>query len=381
MAIGKIVKIIATHPFDATRALWIDLIQILDNLHCLSYSGPDINAWARSINITAAGAISEPATNTLELNDAGCDDARACVRPDDVVCTCYNTTAHVPTLSACIVNADGTLSEHANHIVPYEAANSIRRDVVHVADSTIAIAYDRFSGDTYIITWSVSEQGAAAAAKIQNFQVDPLVSGFSQIVNVKDNVFVDCYQSTSNYAYARSVNITDAGAVSFTAFGRVAITDQAHAYHHVIKLKNNTFISVGHAADLHGWAAVFQVSDDGQVTLPGNNLYEFYSFSLNRPRALRITDDVFAVVYADGENDGWLKTIKCEVGTDATWTPIDQLEFDGVDGEYPVITRRSDNVFCIAYSSTDNAGILKTVEITGAAPTLGHTELLMGIGP
>lgn len=381
MAVGDIIGILDTHTYDATLGTTASLTQILENLHCIGYQGPDNDAWAKSINISPLGIISEPASNTLEFHPDHAQGIRSCLMPPDVYVICYRLSPATAHIEAIIVNADGTLSQHASNTAQFAAADCVHFQPIYIADGMVAIAYDKNSGDTYIITWAVSDQGQVAAALTRDFQVDPLVSGFSQIAHVADAVYVDCYQSTSNYGYARSVSISDEGVVAFTAHGKVTIVDQLYTYPDMIKLKDNVFITAFRSDGAAGVCSVFQCADAGEITVPTNEFYTFDALSCQHPRLVRITDEIFAVVYCFNGTSGLVKTIKCEVAAAATWTPIASAEYTAAHAEYPMITHRGGNVYAIVWGDATPLGLMATVEITTSPVVYGHNEMLMGIGP
>lgn len=381
MAIGDIGAVLDTHTFDSTRGSTPSLIQVLENLHCITYSGPDWKGWAKSINITAAGAISEPANNSLKWLDANSQDMRSCLRPSNVHVFAYHDAPDDAFIEAVIVNADGTLEQHANHVALFADRDCLKFDAIHVSGSTVAIAYDKNSGLVHVITWAVSANGNVAASCIQDFEVHNLLSGFAQIEHVTGIVFILTYQKGDGFGYARSITISGAGSISFTGPAQFAITDQLYSWPHVIKLKDNVFVAVFESTNNDGWAAVFKVSNAGVITVPATNLYEFDPSNCVRPRATRISDDVFGVVYRGDSNDGFLKTVKCEVNGAATWTAIGELEFDVADITYPIINHRAGNTYIISYANAADQGIMKTISIESPIIERPHHEMIMKIGP
>ncbi|GAH68973.1 unnamed protein product, partial [marine sediment metagenome] len=234
MPIGDIVKIIATHTFDSTWGSTASLIQILDNLHSIAYSGPAEDGWSKSILITPAGAISEPASNTLEWLDANAQHMRSVLRSPDVHVFAYHDYPDDAFIEAVIVNSDGTLEQHANHTAKFADETCLYFEAIHIAGGTVAIPYGRNTGQAFITTWNVSDEGEVAAAATQDFEFTPSHGSFPSIQRVTDNVFVVCFQTTDNVGHARSVNITDGGAVSYTAHGSVSICAQMFAFPHMV---------------------------------------------------------------------------------------------------------------------------------------------------
>jgi len=381
MAIGDIGALIDTHTFDSTRGSTPSLIQILDNLHCITYSGPDWKGWSKSINITAAGAISEPANNSLKWLDANSQNMRSCLRPSNVHVFAYHDEPDDAFIEAVIVNADGTLSQHANHVALFADRDCLRFDAIHVSGSTVAIAYDKNSGLVHVITWAVAANGYVAATLTQDFEVHNLLSGYAQIEDFGGGDFIVTYQKGDGFGYGRMITISDAGVIAFGLQPQGAFTDRLYSWPHVIKLQWNICIAVFESTGNEGWAAVFKLSAQGLIVVPTNNLYKFDASNCERPRAIAISGNVFGVVYRGAGDDGFLKTIKCEVNGAATWTPIGELEFEETDITYPIINHRAGNTYIISYADANDHGIMKTIGIETPTVERPHHEMIMGMGP
>jgi len=381
MPIGEIIRILDTHIFDAALGHYPAIQQIDEDLHCIAYAGADEDGWARTVNITPAGIISEPPSNTLEFDATTAAYSKACVRPPNILCNFYRSQDLDRYCEAIIVNADGTLEQHANNSVAFALSNYTFGPPLHRAGDIVAIAYSHLDGTAHVCTVTVSDEGQVTDPPTSDLATTAIVQGYPSLAHVKDNVHVLMYQDGGNNGYAISVNISEAGAVTATGQPNTLIAAQYNWNNNLIKIKDNTFICVHHGPTTTGVAAVFQCSDAGLITVPTNNIYEFEDTSCDAPWALRITDEVFAVAYTGQGGDGFLKTIKCQVGSAATWTAISTLEFDTGHCDDPVIIKRGPGVYTLCYNGPSDAGTLKTVEILDPQFALGHTELLMGIGP
>lgn len=381
MAIGTIIGVIATHIFDATLGHYPAIQQIDEDLHCIAYRGADNDGWSKSVNITAAGAIAEPASNTLEFDAVEAAYSKACVRPTHILCNFYLSANAHRYVEAIKVNADGTLEQHANHRVQFTTANYTFGPPLHRHGDIVAIAYQHQDGTAHVCTVTVSDEGEVTDPVTSDLATTAIVQGYPSLAHVAGNVHVLMYQDGGNNGYAISVNISEGGVVSATGQPNTLIAAQYNWSNNLIKIKDNTFVCVHDGPTNTGVAAVFQCSDTGVITVPTNNIYEFEASLCDTPWALRITDEVFAVAYSGVGTDGFLKTIKCEVASAATWTAVSTLEFDTTHCDDVVIIKRGPGVYTLCYQGPGDDGVLKTVEITDSPIVYGHTELIMGMGP
>ena len=81
------------------------------------------------------------------------------------------------------------------------------------------------------------------------------------------------------------------------------------------------------------------------------------------PNIIHIAGDVFAIAYSGNGDDGFLKTVEVAANGQITNLGIDTLEFDTQQGETPNIIRISANIYAIVYSGSGDDGFLKTFGI------------------
>ncbi len=91
--------------------------------------------------------------------------------------------------------------------------------------------------------------------------------------------------------------------------------------------------------------------------------FDFGDYGGESAKVIHIGGDVYAVVYTDGDNDGWLKTVEVTADGDIADAALDSLEFDTANGREPDIVPISGDIYAIAYRGQGDDGWLVTVEI------------------
>ena len=114
-----------------------------------------------------------------------------------------------------------------------------------------------------------------------------------------------------------------------------------------------------------GQGYIHTVSADG-TGLVGNGYIQslvFETGQCSQPDIVHVTGDIYAVVYSGPGNDGWIKTVSIDGSTGAMTLTGLELEFDGANGEEPVIVQVSDGLFAVAYQGNGNDGDMKSLSI------------------
>lgn len=381
MAYGDISGVIATHEFDASHGVDPSFIHILDTLNCLAYQCVDDDGLARSIIITSAGFISEPAGNTLEFNTDYSYIPSTCLRPTDILCIAYQDAANGIQLEAIVVAPDGTFSQHANHRSLVSPGAHTHYHCIHISANVLVIVMKGPAGWGRMYAWGVSALGQVDAAQTAYFTFNTAWIEAVRIAHVGGNIYVISFQDgNTGDGYARSVNITDAGAISFTAFGAVLINPHADEMT-LAKIADGLFVTVQADAANKGIASVFEISAGGSITVPTNNTYEFDAGPVAWPSIVKVTNNIFAVAYTGSGSDGELRTIRCDVASAATWTPIGTLKYDATSALANSIKHVSGNVYVVVYHQTGDPGQMATIGISTPSLEGPHHEMMMKIGP
>ena len=381
MAYGDITGVIATHEFDAAHGIEPSIQHILETLNCMAYQCVDDDGLAKSIIITGAGAISEPASNTLEFETNYLTKLSTCLRPTHVFCIAYDDGTNGIQLEAILVAPAGTLSQHTNHRSLVSAGAHTHYHVIHIADNILAIVMKGPAGWGRMYTWGVSAVGEVAAAQTAYFTFNSAWIEAVRIAHVGGNVYVISFQDgNTGDGYARSINITPAGAISFTAFGAVLINPHADEMT-LAKIADGLFVTVQADAANKGIASVFEISGAGNITVPTNNTYEFDAGPIAWPSIVKVTNNIFAVAYTGSGSDGELRTIRCDVASAATWTPIGTLKYDATSALANSIKHVAGNVYVVVYHQTGDPGQMATIGINTPSLARPHHEMMMKIGP
>ena len=101
----------------------------------------------------------------------------------------------------------------------------------------------------------------------------------------------------------------------------------------------------------------------GNITDTVIDTLDFETNGAEPAKIISVSGDIYAIVYTDSNNDGWVKTVEVADNGEITDTAIDSLEFDTKEGQWTDIIRVSGDIYAIAYQGNKSDGYVKTVEI------------------
>ena len=131
----------------------------------------------------------------------------------------------------------------------------------------------------------------------------------------------------------------------------------------IIKITDEIFAIVYSGAGNDGWLKTLRIADDGSIVDTQIDTFSFDTKFGNFPQIIPVSGDIFAITYQGDKKDGWLKTV--QIGGDGQIgnAVVDALKFDKKEAAAPAIVNVSGSYFAIAYEGDKDDGWLKTVEI------------------
>jgi hypothetical protein len=153
------------------------------------------------------------------------------------------------------------------------------------------------------------------------------------------------------------------GNVSNTTIDSDSIVTGLTGLGNIVNVSGNVYAVVYWDTNNDGWVATFTVANDGSVTPGAISTYEFGNVDGITPDIIHVSGDVYAIAYRGNRSDGFVCTVTIATNGTITQSKIDTLEFDTSNGWAPDILHVSGDVYAIFYRSTGADGFVKTVEI------------------
>lgn len=381
MGLGDIGDSIEIYEFDTTQGEWPYIEQVKEGQFCVGYTGPSDYGISRSFDISAAGDISEPANNDLTHASETTMFHDSCLRPDNIIVHAWGAFGGPLDVEAVIVAADGTITQHANNICQVVADMLLRFNLVHQRGDIVATVYYHSSGYAFIATVAVSSTGEVQSTIEDSFQLTATFGYYPQTCRVNDGVNLCVWFHSDNTPYARTVNVAADGTITATAQAQVQIATPTGAHSALQHLKDNWFVMAWQGTGSDGYLAVFEVTAAGIISIPTNAYHKFSTGKGEHPRIAVLTANLVCVACKDTDDYGQLYVVDITTGATITWTDHDSKDFNPVVMHIWNVLLTSDNVICMSYHDAATDGKLETHELESAALVLGHTELIVGLGP
>jgi hypothetical protein len=131
----------------------------------------------------------------------------------------------------------------------------------------------------------------------------------------------------------------------------------------IIHVSGNVYAIVYTDRNNDGWVKTVEVAPDGTITDKPLDSFEFENRQGQWTDIIHVAKDIYAIAYRGRNGDGYVKTIQIASNGDINNWVIDWLEFDYQNCNYPVIIQVSADIYAIAYEGNNGDGFVRTIQI------------------
>jgi len=234
--------------------------------------------------------------------------------------------------------------------------------ISHISEDIFVIAYRGADTDGFLKTVDLTSDGTIISV-LDILEYDAIAGFTPDIASVSDDVFVIAYRGADTDGFLKTVDIMKDGTIG-SVIDTLEYDKELSRDPDIIKVSEDVFAIVYRGPGVDGFLKTVDITSDGTIGTVIDTL-EFDTIAGLTPNIINVSDNIFVIVYQGPDTDGFLKTVS--IMRDGTiGSVIDTLEFDVNFGLNPDIINVYGKVFAISYQGADSDGVLKTFIIRDA---------------
>jgi len=256
-------------------------------------------------------------------------------------------------------HADFNIDYSIIDTLEFETDDGDDQIVTHISDDVFVIAYRGPDTDGFLKTVDITSDGTIVSV-LDMLEYDAIAGFTPDIINVSDDVFVIAYRGPDTDGFLKTVDIMRDGTIG-SVIDTLEYDTELSRDPDIIKVSGDVFAIVYRGPSVDGFLKTVDITSEGTIGTVIDTL-EFDTIAGLTPNIINVSGNIFAIVYQGPDTDGFLKTV--DIMKDGTiGSVIDTLEFDADFGLNPDIINISGNVFAISYQGVGSDGVLKTIII------------------
>jgi len=235
--------------------------------------------------------------------------------------------------------------------------------IIHAGGDVYAVAYKGDSNDGFITTMPINSSGIIGAA-IQTLEFDPIFGDFPDMIHISGEVYAIVYHGDSKDGIVKTISINAAGQIS-TIDTWIYGTNYG-GYPQILHVSGNIYaIACQETVSYDGFIKTVTISDAGVITKAIIATYEFATDHAASINFLHVSGNVFVLAYSSTSNAGIIRTVT--ISDAGAINGIATRTYESGSALDPSFTRVAGNIFATVYRTiTTYAGHLKTMTVSDA---------------
>jgi hypothetical protein len=380
MAEGDIGSVIGSLEFDIDSGAKPKLIHIAGNVYAVAYQGSDNDGWINTVTISDDGLTIALTGASLEFDADYANDLCIIHIADDVYAIAYTGVDDDGWIKTVTISDDGLSLTLTGASLEFDTNTGNLPFIVHVVDSIYAIIYQGPVGAGWIKTVTISDDGLSLSLTGGSLEFDTILGAYADVIELDDNLYAIAYTGPDGDGWIKTVTISNDGLTVALTSGSLEFDTDRGNFPNIIHISGNIYALIYRGTDYDGWIKTVTISNDGlTLALTGASL-EFDTVRANYPHVIHISGSIYAIAYQGGVNEGWLKTVTIsEDGLTITLTGS-SLEFDADACNDPDLHFITGCIYAIAYAGGGGDGYIKTIDIETVPPGGAKHLMIMGLG-
>ena len=205
------------------------------------------------------------------------------------------------------------------------------------------------------------------------YEFETVYVDYPKILQVNGNVVAIAYKDGSDHGWIKTVTVADDGTITKLVIASYEFEATRCYTFSMVKVSDNVFAVIYDGVDSDGFLQTFEIADDGTMVTPFIDSWEFDTDKASEPEIIHVSGHVFAFVYQDLWSDGWIKTVAIADNGIITKSFIGALEYETTESSSHKILRVKGFVFAVMYAGADKDGYIKTFTIADNGTISGST--------
>ena len=361
MAIGDIIREIASLDFDLYGGTLPKIIHVAGTTYAIAYQGYGTDGYLVTIPIQNDGAIGA-VIDSLEFDTTNCVAPWIIHIAGDIYAIAYVGPGSSGTLKTLHIADGGTIGAVIDTFTFDPGATIIEPVIVHISGNVYAIFYGGPDNDGWLKTVTINDDGTIGG-EIDSLEFDTVYGVYSDPIRIAGNVWAFAYTAvgTNGPGRIKTLTIANDGTIG-SIIGSYDYEANQTSAPDIFHISGNVYGIAFGGPGFDGWLKTVTINNDGSIGTVIDSL-EFDLFYGCNPWVIPIGENVWAIAYDGPDGDGWLRTFRIENNGTITGE-VDSYEYDTDAGRYASMIHVKGDVYAIPYLGPGTDGWLKTVEIT-----------------
>jgi len=381
MALGDIGSLKDTFEHETDLLLQVSTVKVADGVVAVCYSGPAGDGFINTLGVDAAGNITTPIIDQIEFELSSCFEPCFIHCHGEIFAVTYRRGANDITLKTVEINPAGAITDTVKDTQTVSAALGYRSRQCMVRPNWIAVTYDNHLGNQVIRTLYIDGAGGILPHQ-DEIVITPPIWTFADICQTSTG-FCAVVSRASAGTTILTVAVDASGNMPATPTDTFVMTATADYHHRMINIRTSEGIFlVSHriSASNQGWIRTIDIDGSGNIGASTLGTRNFAAEVGSYTPIRKLTEGMLVLGHWNAIGELFVRTFPVNA-SGGIGSQRDSINLGDQDTGSLDLSPAINDMWAISFTGEDSDGFLKTIDIEGPAALVGHTEMLMGMGP
>ncbi|MCJ7605554.1 MAG: hypothetical protein MUO19_05915 [Dehalococcoidales bacterium] len=279
---GAITKsVVDSLEFDASNGRELDIIHVSGGIYAIAYRGDGDNGFLTTVEISSAGAITDTAIDTLEYDTDNGEEPSLSHVSGDIYAVAYHGPVENGWLATVEISAAGAITDTLVDTLEFDTVLGLSPSLIRAHDGIYAIAYHGPDDDGWLATVGISAAGDITDTVLDTLEYDTDNCLTPSIAKVSTGIFAVAYSGLADDGFLKTVEISPAGLITDSVIDSLNFDTTQGETPCLIPVKGNIY-AVAYTDILDdGWLKTINILPSGifgpDVEINGNVSFHFWS--------------------------------------------------------------------------------------------------------
>lgn len=380
MAEGDIGAVIDNLVYYTGTMNMSSIVHVAGNVYAVAFSDDGDAGVIRTFEITPAGEIGAAVIDTFTFDSTKCLYPNLIHVTGQVFAVVYNGPLSDGFVATVEISAAGEISDPVLDKFEFDIANIEHPHIIRVSVAVYAIVYSNAASHGMIRTISISEAGIIGDPVLDSFEFNAVVAYNPRILHVGGNYYAIAYGGNPHPGMITTITISSGGDIGPAVIDTGSYSTVLSRNNIFIHIFENVYAVVYRGGDYDGFLTTVTISAAGVIAASPIETWEYDITEGRNPFIYHISGDVYAILHDGSGTRKHLLTFHVSNAGDINPTIIDEFIFPGADSSYFDMLHISGSIYAFSFRNNTNDGEVLTLDLETVLPSSCKYMLLLGVG-
>ena len=258
-------SVIDTLEFDSDSGKEPVIISVSGNVYAVVYEGNDGDGYLKTISITTAGQIANSVIDTLEFDTSQGESPSITPVSGDIYAIAYSGSGSDGFVKTVDISAAGDISDAVIDTLEFDTTLGKNPEIIKVSGNVYAVAYAGNGDDGFVTTIEISTSGQITDSAIDTLEWDTSKGKNPKLIKVSGNVYAVAYAGNGDDGFVKTIETATNGQITDTVIDTLEFDTLTGKTPAIIHISGDVFAVAYEGPGSDGFLKTIKITTSGGI--------------------------------------------------------------------------------------------------------------------